>query len=145
MTTFIEMHALRSFPPSNLNRDDLGTPKTAVFGGVRRLRISSQCLKRTWRMSEHFRGVFAEDQLGIRTDRLPEEVLKALGDSLDNGARDGLLALLGSIGKKGAKESASEEPEEESADKPKEKGNGSEPASQRAKLPRRRAPPTCSS
>lgn len=106
MTTFIELHALRAFPPSNLNRDDLGTPKTAVFGGARRLRISSQCLKRTWRMSEHFRGSFAEEQLGIRTDRLPEEVLKAVGESLDEPARDGLLELLASIGKKGAKASA---------------------------------------
>ena len=34
MSTFIEMHALRCFPPSNLNSDDLGTPKTAVFGGA---------------------------------------------------------------------------------------------------------------
>lgn len=106
MTTFIEMHALRSFPPSNLNRDDLGTPKTAVFGGSRRLRISSQCLKRTWRMSDYFRGSFAEDELGIRTDRLPEQVLSALGDALDPAVKDGLLALLGSIGKKGAKASA---------------------------------------
>jgi CRISPR system Cascade subunit CasC len=113
MTTFIEMHALRSFPPSNLNRDDLGTPKTAVFGGSRRLRISSQCLKRTWRMSDHFRGSFAEEQLGIRTDRLPEQVLAALGDSLDSAVRDGLLVLLGSIGKKGAKAAAAEEDADE--------------------------------
>jgi CRISPR system Cascade subunit CasC len=125
MTTFIEMHALRSFPPSNLNRDDLGTPKTAVFGGARRLRISSQCLKRTWRMSEHFRGAFAEDQLGIRTDRLPEEVLKEIGDSLDDASRDGLRALLGSIGKKAAKASAADE-EEDSDDK--EKGSGKDNA-----------------
>lgn len=103
MTTFIEIHALRSFPPSNLNRDDLGTPKTAVFGGARRLRISSQCLKRTWRTSEWFRGAFAEAQLGIRTSRLPEQVLAAVGNELDEPSREGLLALLGSIGKKGGK------------------------------------------
>lgn len=110
MTTFIEMHALRSFPPSNLNRDDLGTPKTAVFGGARRLRISSQCLKRTWRMSEQFRGTFAEDQLGIRTDRLPAEVLKALGgDKFDKASGDGLVALLASIGKKNAKDKAGDD------------------------------------
>lgn len=109
MTTFIEVHALRSFPPSNLNRDDLGTPKTAVFGGARRLRISSQCLKRTWRMSEQFRGSFADDQLGVRTDRLPEAVLEALGHSLDGPSREGLVALLASIGKKGAKPAAGED------------------------------------
>lgn len=114
MTTFIEFHALRSFPPSNLNRDDLGSPKTAVFGGVRRLRISSQCLKRTWRMSEQFRGHFAENQLGIRTDRLPEEVLKLAGETLDDAARSGLLALLASIGKKAPKPNdAEDEPAED--------------------------------
>jgi CRISPR system Cascade subunit CasC len=102
MSTFIELHALRSFPPSNLNRDDLGTPKTATFGGVRRLRISSQCLKRTWRMSEKFRGAFAEEQLGLRTSHLPEEVMKALPD-LEASAREGLLTLMASIGKKSAK------------------------------------------
>ncbi|MFZ5889558.1 MAG: type I-E CRISPR-associated protein Cas7/Cse4/CasC [Myxococcota bacterium] len=100
MSIFVELHALRAFPPSNLNRDDLGTPKTAIFGGARRLRISSQCLKRTWRTSEHFRGAFAEEQLGIRTDRLPQQVLSAVGPTLDDRAREGLLALLASIGKK---------------------------------------------
>lgn len=111
MTTFIELHALRSFPPSNLNRDDLGTPKTAIFGGSRRLRISSQCLKRTWRMSDIFRGQFAEDQLGVRTDRLPDEVLKALGETVDDPSRAGLVALLGSIGKKNAKAAKTEDDE----------------------------------
>lgn len=125
MTTFIELHALRSFPPSNLNRDDLGSPKTAVFGGARRLRISSQCLKRTWRMSEHFRGAFAEEQLGVRTDRLPKEVLTAIGDSLDDPARDGLVALLGSIGKKGAKTAADEDDDE---DKPSDAPKGADQA-----------------
>jgi CRISPR system Cascade subunit CasC len=116
MTTFVEMHALRSFPPSNLNRDDLGTPKTAAFGGERRLRISSQCLKRTWRMSEHFRGAFAEEQLGIRTDHLPEEVLAAVGDALDEEARAGLVALLTSIGKKAKKQASGEDDEGEEGD-----------------------------
>ena len=113
MSTFIEVHALRAFPPSNLNRDDLGTPKTAVFGAARRLRISSQCLKRTWRMSEHFRGAFAEDQLGVRTDRLPEQVLTELGDTFDEEARAGLVALLTSIGKKGGKAAAEDDEAEE--------------------------------
>jgi CRISPR system Cascade subunit CasC len=126
MTTFIEMHVLRSFPPSNLNRDDLGTPKTAVFGGVRRLRISSQCLKRTWRMSEHFRGSFAEEALGIRTDRLPTEVLKALGESFESSpSGEGLVALLASIGKKNAKEKADDGDDDE--ERAAAKGEGSEP------------------
>ena len=41
MTTFIQLHLLTAYPPSNLNRDDLGRPKTAIVGGAERLRISS--------------------------------------------------------------------------------------------------------
>src|SRR5438105_4477125 len=46
---FVELHILQNFPPSNLNRDDVGQPKETDFGGVRRARISSQCLKRNIR------------------------------------------------------------------------------------------------
>lgn len=53
MKTLIEIHALQNFAPSNLNRDDTGAPKDALFGGTRRARISSQCLKRAVR--EHFK------------------------------------------------------------------------------------------
>jgi CRISPR system Cascade subunit CasC len=45
----IELHILQSFPVSCLNRDDVGAPKTAVFGGATRARVSSQCLKRAIR------------------------------------------------------------------------------------------------
>ena len=45
----IELHILHSFPVSCLNRDDLGAPKSAVFGGVPRARVSSQCWKRVIR------------------------------------------------------------------------------------------------
>lgn len=47
----IELHILQSFPVSCLNRDDVGSPKTAVFGGIPRARISSQCLKRAVRLA----------------------------------------------------------------------------------------------
>ncbi len=53
MKTLIEIHALQNFAPSNLNRDDTGAPKDALFGGTRRARVSSQCLKRAVR--EHFK------------------------------------------------------------------------------------------
>ncbi len=45
----VELHILQSFPVSCLNRDDVGAPKTAIFGGTTRARISSQCLKRAIR------------------------------------------------------------------------------------------------
>ena len=54
MSEFIQIHLLVSYPPSNLNRDDLGRPKTATMGGTQRLRISSQSLKRAWRKSDLF-------------------------------------------------------------------------------------------
>jgi len=60
----IELHILQSFPVSCLNRDDVGSPKSAVFGGVTRARISSQCLKRASRLlaremhdSKSFEGI----------------------------------------------------------------------------------------
>lgn len=98
---FVEFHVLASHVPSNLNRDDLGTPKTAMFGGERRLRISSQCLKRTWRTSQYFRGEFAEKELGVRTQLAPELVFKQLGPEYDDKARRGLEELFKAIGKKG--------------------------------------------
>ena len=45
----IELHLIQNFAPSNLNRDDTGSPKTCEFGGYRRARISSQCIKRAIR------------------------------------------------------------------------------------------------
>lgn len=69
MTRFIQLHTLISYPPANLNRDDLGNPKTARMGGVDRLRISSQSLKRAWRTSELFQQALA-GSIGTRTKRL---------------------------------------------------------------------------
>ena len=45
MSHFVQLHLLTFYPPSNLNRDDTGRPKSAVIGGVERLRISSQAIK----------------------------------------------------------------------------------------------------
>jgi len=72
MSTFIQLHLLTSYPPSNLNRDDLGRPKTAVMGGKTRLRISSQSLKRAWRTSEIFEKTL-DGHIGTRTRRLGKE------------------------------------------------------------------------
>jgi CRISPR system Cascade subunit CasC len=73
----VEVHMLQNHAPSNLNRDDSGSPKEAVFGGFKRARISSQCLKRTVRRSD----VFSEKMAGIlgtRTRMLPELVKNRL-------------------------------------------------------------------
>ena len=53
----LEFHIIQSFPVSCLNRDDLGTPKSAMIGGVPRARVSSQCWKRAVRMRMHELGV----------------------------------------------------------------------------------------
>jgi CRISPR system Cascade subunit CasC len=52
---FIEVHLIQNFAPSNLNRDDTGNPKDTEFGGVRRARISSQCIKRSIRLQPVFK------------------------------------------------------------------------------------------
>lgn len=69
MSRFIQLHLLTAYPPANLNRDDQGSPKTAKMGGYDRLRVSSQCLKRTWRTSDLFQMVMHE-YLGTRTKLL---------------------------------------------------------------------------
>lgn len=77
MSKFIQLHLLTSYAPSNLNRDDLGRPKTARMGGTERLRVSSQSLKRNWRISELFEQALGE-HIGTRTKRLGIEVFNQL-------------------------------------------------------------------
>ena len=69
MTHFIQLHLLTSYPPANLNRDDLGRPKTAMMGGRKRLRVSSQSLKRTWRTSALFEEALGQ-HCGKRTKKI---------------------------------------------------------------------------
>lgn len=75
-----EIHMLKNYPPTNLNRDDTGSPKTCLFGGVTRGRVSSQCLKRSWRTSPSFRAEIGDENLGIRTRKLPVLVAEKLLD-----------------------------------------------------------------
>ena len=77
MPRFIQLHLLTSYPPANLNRDDLGRPKTAMMGGAQRLRVSSQCLKRHWRTSDLFKEALS-DHMGIRTKDMGLRVYRAL-------------------------------------------------------------------
>ncbi len=81
----IQIHILQNYAPANLNRDDTGSPKDAYFGGIRRGRISSQCLKRSFRRSEIFDKAFkSEGLLGVRTRSLPSLVEKALQELTSN-------------------------------------------------------------
>ncbi|MBM4456789.1 MAG: type I-E CRISPR-associated protein Cas7/Cse4/CasC [Chloroflexi bacterium] len=74
---YIELHLIQNFVPANLNRDDTNNPKDYEFGGVRRARISSQCIKRAIRNSP----VFAETtrvEVGKRTRWITRLLSKAL-------------------------------------------------------------------
>jgi CRISPR system Cascade subunit CasC len=64
MSVFLEVHLLQSTPPSNMNRDQNGSPKTAFFGGMERLRVSSQCWKRA--MRQHYKDSLPDDHKTYR-------------------------------------------------------------------------------
>lgn len=84
MSRFVQLHLLTSYPPSNLNRDDLGRPKTAMMGGFNRLRVSSQSLKRAWRKSDAFESAL-KGHIGTRTKEMGEKVYKQL---IDKGVKE---------------------------------------------------------
>ena len=73
MTDFLQLHLLTAFGPSNLNRDDTGRPKSVKFGGVQRIRVSSQSLKRAWRTSDVFKDTL-HGHLAERTKRLGKDI-----------------------------------------------------------------------
>src|SRR5262245_26526683 len=87
MSRFVQIHLLTFYPPANLNRDDTGRPKTAQVGGVERLRISSQAIKRAVRTSEIFADKLA-GHLGKRTQRLGETLERMLVDEYQLGSEE---------------------------------------------------------
>lgn len=81
-----EIHMLKNYPPVNLNRDESGAPKSCMFGGTARGRVSSQCLKRSWRTSPLLIQAIGAEHMGIRTRKLPQlvaEKLSEMGVSLE--------------------------------------------------------------
>ena len=78
MSLVIDVHALQTLPPSLINRDDTGAPKSAVFGGVPRQRVSSQSWKRAIRA--YFENNVDPDSVGDRSKRLPEKIAKLVED-----------------------------------------------------------------
>ncbi len=81
--TILDVHILQNVPPSNINRDDTGTPKTATYGGVRRARVSSQAWKRATRRA--FDELLDPSELGVRTRKVAEalaERIQVLNGSL---------------------------------------------------------------
>jgi CRISPR system Cascade subunit CasC len=100
MSRFVQLHLLTSYPPANLNRDDLGRPKTAIMGGETRLRVSSQSLKRAWRTSEVFKTAL-EGHIGIRTKMKGVEIFQALlqGGMTKKQAKEWAKEIAGQFGK----------------------------------------------
>lgn len=81
--TILDIHVVQTVPPSNINRDDTGSPKTAVYGGHSRARVSSQAWKRATR--DAFASLLDTSELGVRTKRVVELVgdrIAELDDSL---------------------------------------------------------------
>lgn len=74
--TIIDVHVIQTVPPSNLNRDDTGSPKTATYGGVRRARVSSQAWKRATR--DAFENLLDRAELGVRSKRVVELVAEQI-------------------------------------------------------------------
>lgn len=73
---FLDIHVIQTLPPSNINRDDTGSPKTAVYGGVRRARVSSQAWKKA--MRDYFKDKADNGYLGVRSKRIVEYVAKKI-------------------------------------------------------------------
>ena len=97
--TIVDLHVIQTVPPSNINRDDTGSPKSAVYGGVRRARVSSQAWKRATR--DAFGSFLDDSDLGVRTKRVVElvgdEIAKQAPEFADQaaGLAAGVLAAAG--------------------------------------------------
>lgn len=73
MSFFVDIHALQTLPPSNINRDDTGSPKSAIFGGVSRQRVSSQAWKSVIR--RNFEQHLDRSEIGVRTRQVADMIV----------------------------------------------------------------------
>jgi CRISPR system Cascade subunit CasC len=97
--TILDIHILQTLPPSNVNRDDTGSPKTATFGGTQRARVSSQAWKRATRRD--FDGLLDARDLGVRSKRIVELVadqITALAPDLAGTATELATGIVASTG-----------------------------------------------
>ncbi|MHA6602993.1 type I-E CRISPR-associated protein Cas7/Cse4/CasC [Aerococcus urinae] len=102
---FVDIHAIQTVPPSNINRDDTGSPKTAQYGGVRRARVSSQSWKRA--MREYFYENSAQSNVGVRTLQIVRylaDKIQALDETLQD--EDAMKLADDTINKAGIKTAA---------------------------------------
>lgn len=105
---YLDVHIIQNVPPSNINRDDEGKPKSARYGGKDRARVSSQSWKRATRLG------FADDEQGVRSKLIAEAVAKVLvakhGYSDEAKASSDAVAALASAGIGGGKKKENDKP-----------------------------------
>lgn len=95
---YVDIHVLQNVPPSCVNRDDTGSPKTAKYGGAVRARVSSQCWKHE--MRQYFINSFDDNEVGIRTKNVLELIADEIKE-IDDGINDKkALALAEKFAKK---------------------------------------------
>lgn len=100
MSLFLEYHLIQNFAPSNLNRDDTGAPKDAIFGGQRRARVSSQCFKRATRLAASEHDLVPQENRGVRTKKLKSLLLGRLPGRDAEEAAGKIEVALGAAGLK---------------------------------------------
>ncbi|VEI03670.1 CRISPR-associated protein Cas7/Cse4/CasC, subtype I-E/ECOLI [Acidipropionibacterium jensenii] len=108
---YLDIHVLQSVPPSNVNRDDTGAPKSALYGGVRRARVSSQAWKKAVRNA--FKEILPPDERGARTLRVVELIMNSLRDHHPevpgDQRQDRALAVVKALGLKAEKRKKKDE------------------------------------
>lgn len=99
---FVDVHVLETVPPSCINRDDSGSPKTAIYGGKTRARVSSQAWKKAVR--DTFKKMYSSEEIGFRTKKvvgLVQNQIKQLKeDILDDEAEKLAIKALENAGLK---------------------------------------------
>lgn len=96
---FVDLYVIQTVPSSNINRDDTGSPKTALYGGVRRARVSSQAWKHA--MRREFRKLLPDGSLGVRTKLAAElisERIRSERPDLEERAADLGSSVLRALG-----------------------------------------------
>lgn len=104
---YLDVHVLQTVPPSNLNRDDAGSPKQAIYGGARRARVSSQAWKRATRTA--FADRVPRTDLATRTKQISALLTRRLIEAHGATAEDATRlsnALLKPLGIKPSKKNA---------------------------------------
>lgn len=76
---YVDIHVLQNVPPSCINRDDTGSPKTAKYGGAVRARVSSQAWKHE--MRRMFREMLSGEDVGVRTKKVAQMIADAVKES----------------------------------------------------------------